>query len=309
MPRAHGALVVIAAALCLCAQGCGSRAGAPQFAQAMSEPARPSATASALSAATPPAPYEPPYPAHERGAKAFEPSVSLSGGRRFESREVGQKPARKDLKVVADYPVLLGDDRPAAREFNRRARALVMGEVTSYLQDEPDPEKEKSPHWKDVEESHRVSHEIIFASDEVVSVLFYVTGYSWGAAHGYHYPLTLNFDLKAGRELELTQLFKPRSGYLRIIARLCAEDLNRQFEHQFGQKHHFGEGSTWAEGLKPKRDNYKSWVITRDGPVFIFEEYQVVAYADGEPKVLIPFDSLKEIINPRGALAGLHARE
>jgi hypothetical protein len=43
--------------------------------------------------------------------------------------------------------------------------------------------------------------------------------------------------------------------------------------------------------------------------VLIFEEYQVVSYADGEPKVLIPFERLREIIDPRGPLARLAAHE
>lgn len=43
--------------------------------------------------------------------------------------------------------------------------------------------------------------------------------------------------------------------------------------------------------------------------VFIFEEYQVMSYADGEPKVLIPFASLREITDPRGVPARLAAHE
>ncbi|HVG30807.1 MAG TPA: DUF3298 domain-containing protein [Pyrinomonadaceae bacterium] len=37
----------------------------------------------------------------------------------------------------------------------------------------------------------------------------------------------------------------------------------------------------------------------------VFAEYHIAAYADGEPKVLIPYYELKELAAPRGALATL----
>ena len=292
------ALFALAALACACAQGCGGHKKSERHAPAAFAHAQtPAPTPS--SAAPEPVRYVPPFPARERGTRAFEPFVNLSGGRRFESRAVEREPARKDLKVRADYPVLLGDDGPAAREFNRRARALVAEDVTQYLEAGPDPEKKKDPHFKDVEEFHNLSHKVVFASDAVVSVIFYAEGYSWGAAHGYHYPVTLNFDLKAGRELRLARLFKPGSDYLRGIAKLCAEDLVRQRE----AGHIHGGGYSRPEDLKPTADNFKSWVVTPGGLVFIFEEYRVAPYASGEPKVLVPFDGLKDIIDPRGALA------
>ncbi|HEX8291937.1 MAG TPA: RsiV family protein, partial [Pyrinomonadaceae bacterium] len=155
-----------------------------------------------------------------------------------------------------------------------------------------------------VEMEHHVTHKVVYASDDVVSVLFYVTGYSAPAAHGYHFPVTLNFDLSAGREIELSRVFRPGSGYLSRITKLCDEDLRRQFG---GHLH--GQMTGLEGGLKPRAKNFRSWVVTPGGLVFIFGEYEVASYADGEPKVLIPFDSLREIIDPRGALARLAAHQ
>lgn len=303
MFRTPRTLFALAALACACAQGSGGhknsgRHAPAAFANAQTLP--PVAAQTPSHAAAPgPAAYAPPFPARVRGADAFEPFVNLSGGRRFESRAVGGKPARKGLKAGGDYPVLLGDGGPAAREFNRRARALVVEEVTPYLEGSPDPEKEKNPHFKDADEFHKVFHKVVFASDEVVSVIFYATGYSWGAAHGYHYPVTLNFDLKAGRELKLARLFKPGSNYLRRLARLCEEDLKRQLPH--GYVH--GAITAADGGLRPKAANFDAWVVTPGGLVFIFAEYEVTSYSGGEPKVLVPFDALRDIIDPRGALA------
>jgi hypothetical protein len=306
MSHAHRALGLLAALLLSCAQGC--RAGEPRAAASTPEPAptpaAPQSAAPQSSAAASPTPTRPapPFPARDRGHRAFEPFINLSGGRRFESREVEQKPVRKDLEFGANYPVLLGDDSRAARDFNRRTRAIVMEDVKPYLKDRSDPDKDR---MKGVDMEHHVTHKVVYATDEVVSVLFYATGYSTPAAHGYHFPVTFNFDLRAGREIELAQVFKPRSGYLRTIAKLCAEDIERQF----GWKYPSAEGTTFARGAEPKPDNYASWVVTRGGLVFIFHEYQVMSYVDGEPKVLVPFASVREIINPRSALARPAANE
>lgn len=287
------ALLAASSALA-CAQGCAGLANGQESARAAV-----AARQSAREPAPAPTTYAPPFPALKRGDEAFESFIKVSGGRAFESREVRQKPPRNDLKVDANYPVLLGDSRPAAREFNRRVRAFVLDDVTPYLEAEPDPEKEKNPFWKDVEEWHSVSHKLIFASDDLVSVLFYVEGYNWGAGHSFHRPVTFNFDLKTGREIRLADLFKFGSRYLRGISRLCVEDLDRQF----GPRHVMGDG------IKPARRNFASWVVTPGGLVFIFEEYQLVAYSEGEPKVLIPFDRLKEFMRPKGVLTALGAKE
>lgn len=148
MTRTHATLALLAALLFPCAQGCRTGVGATQ----------PPAAATAQATAAAPTPYAAPFPARARGTEAFEPFVNLSGGRVFSAREVAHKPRRADMKVRADYPVLLGDERSAAREFNRLARALVVEDVTPYIESGPDPEKEQHPHWRDVEECHAVSY-------------------------------------------------------------------------------------------------------------------------------------------------------
>ncbi len=235
----------------------------------------------------------------DRGTDAFESVVNLSGGRQFETRTIEPRFTKKRFSLYAKYPHLAGDESSAAQKFNREALSLVRRDIQPYLEDERDLEKEKHPHWKDVEEDHSITHKVIFATDEVISILFYAQGYSWGAAHGYHYPLALNYDLKRGRVLKLTDLFKPNAKPLQIIERYCLEDLSRQLERTPEQIRE------WSGRTKPKPENYRAWVLTPKGLVIIFEEYQVTSYAGGEPKVLIAYTRLSDIINPHGVLASL----
>jgi hypothetical protein len=233
----------------------------------------------------------------DRGTDAFASVVKLSGGRQFAKQTIERHSTKKRFSLVVGYPQLTGDDSPAAQNFNRAALSLVNRDIQPYLKDRRDLEKEKHPHWKDVEEYHNISHKVIFATDEVISVLFYADGYSWGAAHGYHYPFALNYDLKRGRVLNLTDLFKPNSRPLQTIERYCLEDLSRQLNRTPEQI------QEWSGRTKPKPENYRAWVLTPNGLVIIFEEYQVTSYAGGEPKVLLAYSRLKDIIDPRGVLA------
>ncbi|HVF43637.1 MAG TPA: RsiV family protein [Pyrinomonadaceae bacterium] len=298
--RVFVALSAAAAALA-CAQG---RAGVRQSSQAATQAAAQPAQQDATSATPKPTPtptpsYAPPFPSQKRGGEAFEPVLRMSGGRAFESRSLALRPARKDLELSADYPVLVGDERPAARKFNRLMRDFAAEEMRPLLRDRSDPD-DKKDRFEGVPMERQVSHTIVYASDELVSVLFYVTGYTTPAAHGYHYPITFNFDMNAGRALELKDLFNPGSRHLERIAGLCDEDLNRQFRE--------GQLFAFASGREPAAKNYSAWVVTPGGLVFVFEEYQAVAYAGGEPKVLVPFDRLADILRPGGALAALAAR-
>jgi len=235
----------------------------------------------------------------DRGTEAFESVINLSNEWRFETRTIEKQLTRTKFSIAVDYPQLVGDQSAAARTFNQAASALVASDINPYLKDNRDLEKEKHSHWKDVEEYHNISHKVIFASDEIISVLFYANGYSWGAAHGYHYPLVLNYDLKRGRVLKLAGLFKPGSKYLQTIASYCLDDLSRQLDMTPEQIQERSGRAT------PTLKNYRAWVLTPKGLVIVFEEYQVTSYAGGEPKVLIPYKRLRDIINPRGVLASL----
>ena len=253
-----------------------------------------------------PAPYAPPappapLPAWARGTDAFASSVFLSNGRHFETQTIERQLRRNKFVVTADYPQLVGDERSAVQQFNATVVALVSTDIEPYLQAKRDRAKERNPHWRDVEEYHHVTHKIVFASDDLVSVLFYVSGYSWGAAHGYHYPLVLNYDLRRGRVLRLADLFKPGADYVPQLARYCRDDLERQLSRDM-----MALGDLSEEDAQ-KASTYRAWVLTPLGLAIIFKEYQVGPYAAGEPKVLLPYARLRDIIDPRGPVGEIAA--
>jgi hypothetical protein len=58
-------------------------------------------------------------------------------------------------------------------------------------------------------------------------------------------------------------------------------------------------------GAAPNAKNYQNWTITRKGLGINFDAYQVGPYAAGPQYVLVPYSSLKDLINPEGPVGQL----
>jgi hypothetical protein len=51
--------------------------------------------------------------------------------------------------------------------------------------------------------------------------------------------------------------------------------------------------------------NFATWALDPKGLVVIFQEYQVAAYADGTPSVVVPWSALASVLDPDGPAAPL----
>jgi len=70
-----------------------------------------------------------------------------------------------------------------------------------------------------------VSYTVALAQDDLVSVKFDVSNYEAGAAHPNPYSHVLNYDLKNGKQLKLSDLFKPGAKFLQTLRRLIENPL------------------------------------------------------------------------------------
>jgi hypothetical protein len=60
------------------------------------------------------------------------------------------------------------------------------------------------------------------------------------------------------------------------------------------------DDSSINNGASPNAKNYKSWTIRRNGIAVEFDAYQVGSYAAGAQTVVVPYSTLKDLINPEG---------
>jgi hypothetical protein len=142
-----------------------------------------------------------------------------------------------------------------------------------------------------------VGYDVLLAQDDLVSIKFDVSTYFQGAAHPNSYADVLNFDLKNGKQLKLSDLFKPGAKYLPAIAAYCINDLKKQAKDKGLLDEEIEKGAA------AKSDNYESWTITKRGLSIHFDPYQVAPYAAGPQFVLVPYSTLKDLINPEGPIA------
>ncbi|HEY8410744.1 MAG TPA: RsiV family protein, partial [Pyrinomonadaceae bacterium] len=126
-----------------------------------------------------------------------------------------------------------------------------------------------------------------------------IGSYYQGAAHPNSYTETINYDLRNGKPVKLSDLFQPGSKYLQTLASYCIADLKKQSK---------AKGEELPEdmlqsGAAATAKNYQSWKVTRKGLGINFDSYQVGPYAAGPQYVLVPYANLKDLINPEGPIA------
>jgi hypothetical protein len=201
------------------------------------------------------------------------------------AEESGESP---NYKITSETPVILENDDPRVQAFNSLASALVQRDINEfkaalkYLPGTP----VSSGSYLDI------AWQLVSPPGEILSLRFGADGYADGAAHPYHYTQTLSFNIEQGEEVSLGSLFLPGSDYLAVIAEYCKTQLaSRDIGFDMS-----------SEGADPTEENYRSWNITGDGLLITFDEYQVAPYAAGPQTVVIPYSSLRDIIDPQGPL-------
>lgn len=181
-------------------------------------------------------------------------------------------------------PLLAGSPPQVTEPFNRAVDGFLNYAFDDLRQGVVDLSAEPgSSIW--------ITHTVTAATEELVSVLFFVDGYVTGAAHPFHYSYSLNYDLDGGRVLGLSDLFLPGTDYLEVLSSYSLEDLKQQGV------------LTWEEGALPEPQNYQSWNITPEGLRISFDEYAVAPYAAGPQVVVVPYAVLADVIDPEGSLA------
>jgi len=183
-------------------------------------------------------------------------------------------------------PRLLGPDETVTAPFNRAVEGFVTFALDDFRQGALEVTTEPgSSIW--------ITHTATLATEDLVSVLFYVDGYVMGAAHPFHYSYSVNYDVDQARVLGLRDLFLPDTDYLEILSRYCLDDLTEQGV------------LAWEEGALPAPENYQQWNIAPEGLLISFDEYTVAPYAAGPQSVVVPYAVLEGILAPDGPLATL----
>jgi len=243
-------------------------------------------------------------PPSEKGSEkkiAFsvhEEPIAFSGDVEIASKQIKESNKKLRYEIAAQYPQITGGANPNFEKFNQAARALVNKEVSDFRKGmQPEGEEAEPLPDESGNSDLSVSYTVALAQDDLVSVKFDVSNYEAGAAHPNPYSHVLNYDLKNGKQLKLSDLFKPGAKFLQTIATYCIAELKKQQKDL--------PVDQIESGAAAKSDNYINWTITRRGLGITFDAYQVAPYAAGPQFVLVPYSNLKDLINPDGPIAQL----
>jgi hypothetical protein len=203
------------------------------------------------------------------------------------TNETGANPV---YTIQADTPFFQRSEDLRVITFNNEMSLLTQEEIAKFkdnvAQTQPIPGMAGS--------SYIQKYELKSPPGNLVSLKFSIMIYIEGAAHPGTHSRTVTYDLQAGKDVTLDQLFLPDADYLQKISNYCIAQLktrNIGFE-------------AFSSGAEPIPANYGNWNITADGLLITFDEYQVAAYAAGAQQVLVPYSELQTLVDPHGPLAG-----
>jgi hypothetical protein len=218
-----------------------------------------------------------------------------SSGIRFVPRTIKESSGKFNYTINARYPQAASAQGPRIEKLNQEIKGQIDKEIGDFKKEFESPDargSRESPNTFDAE------YFVEMADKNLVSIAFAVSTFYSGAAHPNHYTSVFNYDLNAGKRLELADLFKPNSNYLQTISDYCIKDLKEQLGPE--------PDVDWIKrGAAAEPDNYRSWNITPKGLEITFDPYQVASYAEGPHEVVVPYSVLKDVIDREGPIASL----
>ena len=223
-----------------------------------------------------------------------EEPITFTGDVDLVAKQIKENNKKLMYEIDARYPQLTGGSNPNFEKFNSVVRAPVLKEVAGFKKAMAPEEGEEPRPEGSMGSDLNVSYEVALAQDDLISVAFSIGSYYQGAAHPNTFTEVVNYDLKNGKPLKLADLFKPGAKYLQAIANYCIADLKKQAKDKGLLDEEIQNGAA------PNAKNYQSWTITKKGLGISFDAYQVGPYAAGPQYVLVPYSSLKDLINPEG---------
>jgi hypothetical protein len=149
-----------------------------------------------------------------------------------------------------------------------------------------------------------VEYDILHATIDVISVRLTFRSFT-GYLNEDYSTIAINYDLTKGRDLDIADLFTPRSAYLKELAAACVELLERRDLTCSAGRSLTADGKNpeWAlnemhKGAAPDAGNYSNWNLTARGILVTFGEYQIGAGCLGQVAVVVPYERLRDVLRP-----------
>ena len=174
--------------------------------------------------------------------------------------------------IDVSYPQFAVPSEASAQEglsfINAQIEEAVTSSVAEFRALPPNPPESATP-----QNSFDGSFDSVYVGPDVVSVKLILSQYTGGA-----HPLTLvsglNYDRATGRQFLQSDAFAMLGLSVEEISAAATTELKTEL----------GD-SMFEEGANTNPENFSSFVISENEITFIFQQYQVAAYAAGVQEV------------------------
>lgn len=189
--------------------------------------------------------------------------------------------------LKAQIPVLQGSSDGRVINFNNEMVLLTQEEIAKFK----DNAAEVIVPTGSSGSTYDQTYTLLSPPGNLISLQFQIKIFIYQTSHPKTHSRTVNYDLQAGADVTMDQLFLPGSDYLTRISNYCIAQLKtRPIDFE-----------TYFNGAQPNLANYGNWNITPGGLQITFSEGQVAAT---EQEVVVPYAEVQGDIDPHGALAG-----
>ena len=200
--------------------------------------------------------------------------------------ETAQPPAQA-YTLKAQIPALQGSSDARITNFNDEMVLLTQEEVAKFKDNAAEVRVPAGASGSSYDQQYK----LVSPPGNLISLQFQIKTFIYQTSRPKTHSRTVNYDLQAGADVTMEQLFLPGSDYLARISNYCIAQLKtRPIDFE-----------SYINGAQPSLANYGNWNISADGLLITFDENQVAAT---EQEVVVPYTELQADIDPHGALAG-----
>ena len=167
------------------------------------------------------------------------------------------------------YTVSAEDPQFGIPAIDAQIKKAVEGSVAEFEATPPAPQDSASSHYE-----YTGNFDKVYVGLDVVSFELILSQYT-GGAHNMTLYSGMNFDRGSGKRLLQDDAFKMIGLTVAQVSAGATDQLKAKL----------GDGFQFPEGANTNPENFSSFVISAKNVAFIFQEYQVAAYAAGPQQV------------------------
>ncbi len=184
--------------------------------------------------------------------------------------------------------------REAQSPLNQYLKSITKPLTSRFTKDVAELRREMADIRADLPPSSLdIDHQVATLTPDLLSLLLTIYSYN-GGAHPNTSTISVNWDPRLNRSLQLADLFLPQSAYGQTISTYCRRELSKLA---------LGDPRWLADGTRFTAENYHSWNPVRAGLRITIDAYQIAAYAQGSFEVTVPWSLLRPFIRPNGPLS------